>query len=70
MIHLPYKYAVAMYIVLQLSLLCVYLFANDSSSHGFVFSSLGLTFTLIALYFSDKHWQKEKEKEKERLNVK
>lgn len=66
MIHLPYKYAVVIYIILQLIALCTYLFADDASSRWFMLSSFGLTCTLIALYFSDKHWQREKERKRER----
>jgi|GEM_PF-6099237 len=67
MIHLPYKYAVITYIILQLILLSAFLLLSEISPSAFVLSSLSLTFMLIALYYSDKHWKKEKEKEE--LNV-
>ncbi len=63
MIHISYKYAVGTYIILQMLLLSAFLSTDSPSPRGFIFSSLGLTFTLIAIYFSNKYKQKEKSSE-------
>jgi hypothetical protein len=58
MIHVKYKYAVAVYIVLQLGLVSAFVFTDDFEPLGFMLSSIGITFTLLAFYFDNKHREK------------
>lgn len=54
MISVDYRYAVYVYIFLQLLLVAVYVLTDDFTPMGFWLSSLGLTFTLLGYYFSSQ----------------